>query len=106
MKVVIRLICQYHFESEIMKCFALLLAFLIAVNPFISAEPIFSSNYNDDSEENSLRIASGADGKKTENLDFCWMTVNFYEKQKTCGCTILAASYIVTTARCVYEWEI
>mgnify|MGYP003546833434 FL=1 len=85
-------------KSEIMKCFVILQAIFIARS---LADPIFTEDSND--LENSLRIVSGADGKKTENLDFCWMTIRYYEKQKTCGCIILAAGYVATTARCVYE---
>lgn len=85
-------------ESETMKYFVILLAIFIARS---LADPIFSQDYNE--LENSLRIVSGADGKKTENLDFCWMTIRYYQKQKTCGCLIVAPGYIATTARCVYE---
>lgn len=58
-------------------------------------------NFN--SFERQGRIALGDDGKKGENLDFCYITVNFYEKQKTCGCIIATEKWVVTTARCVYE---
>lgn len=54
-------------------------------------------------DENQLRIASGADSKKGENLDFCYIVINFYEKQKTCGCVIASPYHVLTTARCVYE---
>ena len=81
-----------------MKCFVILLAIFIARS---LADPIFSEDYKE--LENTFRIVSGADGKKTENLDFCWMTIRYYEKQKTCGCIIIANDYVATTARCVYE---
>lgn len=89
-------------NSEIMKCIVILLVFFSAANHITSAEPIFSEDYNDD-QENLLKIESGADGKKTENTDFCWITAYFLEKQKSCGCIILAPNYVATTARCVYE---
>lgn len=49
------------------------------------------------------RIASGFDLKKGENSDFCYLTANFIEKQKTCGCFLRGNNQVVTSARCVYE---
>lgn len=49
------------------------------------------------------KIASGYDFIKGENSDFCYLTANFIEKQKTCGCFVDGGNAIATSARCVYE---
>lgn len=49
------------------------------------------------------RIASGIVAKKKENLDFCYLTIKYYEKQKTCGCVIMNHIFVVTSARCLVE---
>lgn len=57
-------------------------------------------------EENFERIGkvlNGVDGKKGENLDFCYMKIGFFQKTQTCGCLIVTPNYVATSARCVYE---
>lgn len=50
------------------------------------------------------RIASGIVAKKKENLDFCYLTVKFLDKTKTCGCVIMNHIFVATSARCLVEW--
>lgn len=56
-----------------------------------------------EAQTTELRIASGYNFKNGENKDFCYLTANFIEKQKTCGCYIRTYEQVITSARCVYE---
>lgn len=78
--------------SEKMMLLVILLALLVATS---AADPV----------ENFLnaRIAEGVPSKKGENLDFCWMYINFYEKQKICGGVIISETDVLTSALCVNE---
>lgn len=49
------------------------------------------------------KIASGTEAKKGEFPDFCYLSIGFYEKTKSCGCWIYAQQWVVTSARCVVE---
>jgi hypothetical protein len=57
----------------------------------------------DESFEELQKIAGGLPSKKGEMLSFCYISVNFFQKQQTCGCLIYNSQYVVTTARCVVE---
>lgn len=50
------------------------------------------------------RIAAGAVGKKTENQDFCYINAQFIQKAQVCGCVIIDAAWVATSARCVIEF--
>lgn len=49
------------------------------------------------------RIASGLTAKKGENLDFCYLSIHFFNKQQNCGCSIIDSTHVATSARCVVE---
>lgn len=69
----------------------------------VSCATLIFSSPTVDVKLNELKITSGIDIKTTEHLDFVYMTLNFYEKQKTCGGVIATPFHVLTTARCVYE---
>jgi secreted trypsin-like serine protease len=49
------------------------------------------------------RIGSGVAAKKGENLDYCVLTSTFIQKTQVCGCAIVDAKWVLTSARCVVE---
>lgn len=49
------------------------------------------------------RIASGETAKKGENLDFCYLNVQFNSKSQLCGCAIISKKWLATSGRCLYE---
>lgn len=53
--------------------------------------------------DQSEKIAAGTDFKNGENLDFCYFTVNFYTRFKTCGCLFWKDNFIITSGSCVIE---
>lgn len=54
-------------------------------------------------DANYLRIASPGLNAKDETFYMCYLSVNFIEKQKTCGCVVHSHKFVMTSARCVYE---
>lgn len=52
---------------------------------------------------NGSRTASGVAGKKGENLDLCYISVQFQQKSQSCGCFVYDTNYVATSARCVFE---
>jgi secreted trypsin-like serine protease len=83
---------------------------MIKKNFVLLMSAVFVSCYIDPGEvtlENfdflDSRIASGIAAKKGENLDFCYLSINFFNKQQSCGCLILSPDYVITSARCVVE---
>jgi hypothetical protein len=49
------------------------------------------------------RIASGVAHKKSENLGYVFLTVQFVQKTQNCGGIIIDKQWIATSGRCVYE---
>lgn len=82
-----------------MKIFVILLVLSVA----ILASPIINEESDFGKVSNELRVTSGENTKKGENLDYCYIVVNFYNVQKTCGCNIISPIFVTTSARCVFE---
>lgn len=83
-----------------MRIFAVLFAYLVAT----LASPVINEDSDTVEVSNELiRATSGTAAKKGENLEFCYIVINFYSVQKTCGCFISSDSYVVTSARCLFE---
>lgn len=83
-----------------MKILILNLVFAIATSAFYTAPgEITAENFS----VRSGRIASGFEAKKGENLDFCYLSIGFFQKSQSCGCMIVNERYVVTSARCVVE---
>lgn len=53
--------------------------------------------------ESDQKIAAGTAAKKGEYPEFCYISVQFYQKQQSCGCFIWEKQYVVTAARCVVD---
>lgn len=49
------------------------------------------------------RIAGGTEAKKGTVPEFCFLSIGFYEKTKSCGCWVYNNQWVVTAARCVSE---
>jgi hypothetical protein len=84
---------------KVLLCFVLVAtASAISYNAKVIPDEITEENF-----QRIGRIASGNDALAGENLDFCYITIGFFQKTQTCGCTIWWKTWIVTSARCVYE---
>lgn len=49
------------------------------------------------------RIASGVAALRGEVDEFCYLSINFANRQLTCGCFLFNDWYIVTAANCLVE---
>jgi hypothetical protein len=83
-----------------MKFFLLFSLTFVAAYGFYTAPGEINAENFEDFEQ---RIASGTALKKGLFLDLCYISINFFQKQQTCGCLIFSEQYVVTTARCVVE---
>lgn len=57
-----------------------------------------------DKRRGSGRIAGGVAAKTGEVNEFCYISINFFNKQQNCGAFILDEGNIATAASCVYEY--
>lgn len=49
------------------------------------------------------KIASGIAAKRGEYPELCYLSIQFFNKQQTCGCFIWDKHHVVTSARCLRE---
>lgn len=49
------------------------------------------------------RIASGNNAKRGENLDFCYLNIQYISKYQVCGCAIINRNWLATSGRCLFE---
>lgn len=85
-----------------MKFLILNLILAVATSAFYTAPgEITAENFN--VIEKKLRIASGFQPKKEDILDFCYLSIGFYQKSSSCGCMIVNERFVATSARCVVE---
>jgi secreted trypsin-like serine protease len=72
---------------------------------FVGVADVASDEILSESLSRKGRIASGSAGKKGENLEFCYLSIGFFQKHQTCGCVIMNEEWVMTSARCAYEYE-
>lgn len=53
--------------------------------------------------EDGEKIASGVAAKKGNYPELCYLSIEFYQKQQTCGCYVHDEYHVITSARCVIE---
>lgn len=77
----------------------LILLLISTISAYVAPGENTIGNFSDENQ----RIASGVAAKKGENVDFCYLTINFLQKKQNCGCFIYNKNYVGTSARCVVE---
>jgi hypothetical protein len=83
--------------------FSALLMSAIYANPYVAPGEVTFESFDFEDQLGDQKIASGLAGKKGENLDFCYLSINFFNKRQSCGCSIVDSNQVVTSARCVVE---
>lgn len=94
------------FQLSDMKSLVILSLLFVAASSFFTAPgEITGDNFEDINKflSNLTRTASGVKAKRGENLDFCYLSIRFFQKSQSCGCFVYDANYVATSARCVYE---
>lgn len=97
-------LCHRHqlvFDIKMKFCVLFSIIFGVAFGGYTKPGEITADNLESFATLN--KITAGTALKKGQFLDFCYISVNFFQKQQTCGCFIYNEQFVATTARCVVE---